>query len=133
MASRREFVQGAGIAAASLAAGGAACAESRVNPFALHHAVFDERFAAARAFAAEAERRGWAVSAIRGDVTDLWRRDLAQAWRDGPIPVAGMTEDNSLFCLERLVQEAGLRLTCHRRDAADGLVSWMIGPPAPRA
>jgi hypothetical protein len=119
MTSRREFVQGGDIRASA--------------PAAFQRAVFDERFPAARAFAAEAQRRGWAVTAIRGDITELWRQELAKAWREGPVPVAGMTQDNALFCLERLAWDAGLRLTCRRREACDGLVSWMMLPPASRA
>ena len=122
MGSPREFVQDVGSAAAPCAA--------YAN---IHHAVFDERFAAARAFAAEAARRGWAVSAIRGDISEFWRRDLAPAWRDGPVSLAGMTEDNSLYYLERLAREAGLAVICRRREAAEGLVSWTIGPPAVRS
>lgn len=134
MNSRREFVQAAGlIAAAPVATGVTGPSWAAVQVPKIHRAIYDERFAAARAFAVQAGRRGWPVRAIQGDITDVWFHDLALAWKKGPAPVAGMTQDNSLFCLERLAWDAGLRVVSRRREAEDGLVSWMIAPPAARA
>ena len=128
MTSRREFVQAATlIAAAPMATAEAARAGPSSGPLEIHRAIYDERFPAARAFAVDARRRGWAVSAIRGDVTDIWFHDLALAWKSAPTPIAGLTQDNSLFCLERLAWDAGLRVVS-RRDHPDDLVSWMIAP-----
>jgi hypothetical protein len=82
-------------------------AGSMVAPY---RVVVDERFAAARALGAQARARGWAVSAIRGDVTPLWYQDLALRWRAGPAPIAGLTTASALFCLERLAWDALMRL-----------------------
>ena len=114
MSSRREFYQGSDEA-------GSAGFHPAVNK-----AVYDERFACARAFAAEAERRGWEVAPIRGDITAFWLQELSRLWDQGPASVAGMTEDNLLFCLERLAWDAGVRVVCRRREAEGGLVSWTI-------
>lgn len=131
MTSRREFVQAASlIAAAPVAAAGPARAAPSARTVEVHRAIYDERFPAARAFAAEAERRGWAVSPIQGDITDLWFHDLALAWKESPRTLAGLTQDNSLFCLERLAWDADMRVISRRGHAQDGLVSWMIAPRA---
>jgi len=131
MASRRDFMKAAGLAAAApvSATAKAAAAAAPVN---VQQAVYDDRFAAARAFAAEAQRRGWAVKAIQGDVTDLWFHELDQAWRKSPTPLAGLTRDNSLWVLERLAWDRGLRVVSRRDHAEDELVSWIIAPKARR-
>ena len=95
----------------------------------LHKAIFDRRFPAGIAFALDAERRGVPVHGIEGDVTALWYHDLYFAWRNGPAPIAGVTTAASLFCLETLARDAGLRVT-ERRSLDDNLVSWSIGPGA---
>jgi hypothetical protein len=88
--------------------------------------VFDERFDASVAAARRHERRGVAVYGIRGDVTALWYHDLYHRWKRGPAPLAGVTTHESLFCLDVLARDAGLRVV-NRRDEA-GLVSWVIAP-----
>jgi hypothetical protein len=89
-----------------------------------YRTVVDERFAAARALGAQARARGWAVSAIQGDVTQLWYADLALRWRSGPAPIAGLTTASALFCLERLAWDAGMRLNLRidHRGHRDGRV-----------
>jgi hypothetical protein len=130
MSSRRIFLQIAlaGATLASLAMRDAldrsAGASSR-----LYKAIFDRRFPASVAFGLDAERRGVPVHGIDGDVTALWYHDLYFAWRNGPAPIAGVTTDASLFCLETLARDAGLRVT-ERRTLDDNLVSWWIGPGA---
>ena len=127
MTTRRSFIQaGAALSAApALAVSRAALAAAPAGPVRL--AVFDERFAAARAFAAEAARRGWPLAPIRGDITDLWFHDLALRWANSPMPVAGMTVRQSLFCLERLAWDARLRvISREEHPGGAGLVSWVI-------
>ena len=89
--------------------------------------IFDERFPAGVALAQQFHQHGVPIHAITGDVTTLWYHDLYFRWQNDPQPIAGITTAASLFCLEILARDAGLRVT-DRREQADGLVSWTIGP-----
>jgi hypothetical protein len=77
---------------------------------AFQRAVFDERFAECRAFAAELHRGGVPTSAIRGDVARLWYGDLRAHLRENRSPVAGLTDRAALFCLEELARDVGVRV-----------------------
>ena len=130
MTTRRKLMQ-VGLAASVLPAdliADAAKAQPRA-PLAIHRAIYDERFEAGRAFALQARQRGWTVRAIRGDVTDLWFNELSVRWKQGPAPIAGLTAQNSLFCLERLAWDAGMRVVSRAEDPASSLVAWLIAPP----
>jgi hypothetical protein len=72
-------------------------------------------------------RRGIPIHGIRGDITALWYHDLYFHWRNEPTPIAGITTSESLFCLELLARDAGLRVTS-RRALDERLVAWSIGP-----
>ncbi|PWT83754.1 MAG: hypothetical protein C5B57_06275 [Blastocatellia bacterium] len=88
--------------------------------------IFDERFPASVAFALDVKRRGIPIHGIRGDITALWYHDLYFHWRNDPTPIAGITTTESLFCLELLARDAGLRVTS-RRALDERLVTWSIG------
>jgi hypothetical protein len=122
---RRQFCT----AGAALLAVGAAAAPAGSTALpkdaAFARAIFDSRFAASRAFARAAQRRGVAVMAIRGDVTALWQRDLKGYWARGGGAVAGLTTQTSLLCLEQMARDHW-RQVCSRQVRADGLVSWVI-------
>jgi len=75
-----------------------------------HRAVFDERFAECRGFAAELHNAGVFTSAIRGDVAKLWYDDLRVHLRENRLPVAGLTDRAALFCLEELARDVGMRV-----------------------
>ncbi len=126
-ASRRQVLKGVGLASALPASALTSMAQAAA-PLSIHRAVYDSRFPAACAFAAEAALKGWPTRAIQGDVTDLWYHDLALKWRQGPAPIAGVTAVNSLFCLERLAWDAGLRVVSRTELPQDQLVSWLIAP-----
>ena len=74
----------------------------------LYRAVFDERFEEGLAFAAELNRRGVMTSVVGGDVGKLWYGDLQVRLRQGPAPIAGLTDRATLFCLEELARGAGM-------------------------
>ncbi|HSR05736.1 MAG TPA: hypothetical protein VLM42_01180 [Bryobacteraceae bacterium] len=76
----------------------------------IYRAVFDERFAECRAFAGEMKRRGILTSGIRGDVAKLWYEDLRARLRQGPAPIAGLTDRVTLFCLEELARDVGMKV-----------------------
>ena len=77
---------------------------------AFHRAVFDERFAECREFAAELHSAGVFPSAIRGDVAGLWYEDLRAHLRDTHLPAAGLTDRAALFCLEELARDVSMRV-----------------------
>ncbi len=77
---------------------------------AFQRAVFDERFAECRAFAAELRSAGVFTSAIRGDVANLWYGDLRAHLSENRLPVAGLTDRAALFCLEELARDVGMRV-----------------------
>jgi hypothetical protein len=128
MASRREFLQ-VGVAALALPISARAASKPSASalagesaPAKLYKVIYDERHASSRAFAAEVARLGAPVHAIKGDITDLWFRDLDARWKKQPVAIAGLTEHGALFCLERLSWDHGMRVI-YRADhtyRADG-------------
>jgi hypothetical protein len=126
--TRRQFV-GASAAALAATAVPAALSPRLPTPY---RAIFDERYEAARRFAADALRRCWVTRAIRGDVTHVWFHELSLRWKRGPAPVAGLTTAGSLFVLERLSWDVGMRVTVRQTDATTDLVQWLISLPASR-
>ncbi len=82
---------------------------TREHP-AFPRAVFDERFAECRGFAAELHSAGVFLSAIRGDVARLWYDDLRTHLRETRLPAAGLTDRPALFCLEELARDVGMRV-----------------------
>ena len=126
--TRRQFV-GAGAAALTVAAVPATCWLSSRLPTP-YRAIYDERFEDGRRFAADALSRGWITRAIRGDVTQVWFHELSVRWKRGAAPIAGVTTAQSLFVLERLSWDVGMRVTV--RDNTGHLVRWLISLPESR-
>jgi hypothetical protein len=77
---------------------------------AFQRAVFDDRFAESRGFAAELHNAGVLTSAIRGDVAKLWYEDLRVHLSKKRVPIAGLTDRPALFCLEELARDVGMRV-----------------------
>jgi hypothetical protein len=110
MINRRNFVRGAALATA-LAQTLPARAK-RVGD--LPWVLVDARHVESRLFAASLERRGAKVLSLAdGDVTQVWREELSQAWSRGPITLAGLTRPDALFVLEHLAWGHGLRVVLH--------------------
>jgi hypothetical protein len=125
--NRRNFIGAGGIALAVAAAPMTwGLAADSLNPY---RAIYDERFDAGRAFSAAARRLGWITRAIRGDITTVWFRELSPRWRHGPATVTGITTTQTLFVLERLAWDAGLRVTSRDTSTSPPLVHWVIGLP----
>jgi hypothetical protein len=107
-ASRRGFLKtGLGLSAAGVLV---RPVSARAAALSCYKAVFDERFAEARAFAAGASERRIATAAIRGDITRLFFEDLDLKWKQGPVMLAGYTQSASLFCLDLLARDRGMRV-----------------------
>jgi hypothetical protein len=129
MVDRRDVLK-AGLVGGVLPLSALASAARAAEPLQIHRAVYDSRFASGRAFAAAARARGWTTAAIEGDVTRLWYHQLHLRWREGPAPIAGVTQETSLFVLERLAWDAGMRVITRANLPNEPLVSWLIAPPA---
>ncbi len=78
----------------------------------LQRAIFDPRFAEARAFAAEFRSQGVTVSEASGDLAPLWYGDLRSQLDLSPGPIAGLTDRATLFCLEELTRSLGMKVRC---------------------
>jgi hypothetical protein len=103
--------------------------KSTTVPF---RAIYDERFEACFSYAREAAALGWVTRGIRGDVTQVWFRELSLRWKRGPVAIAGLTTPQSLFVLERLAWDVGMRVTERNADTTTQLVRWFIDVPSTR-
>lgn len=120
MTNRRDFLQGAAVAAVPLVADlpDEALALEPVSGF--HAVLIDPAHAEARAFGARFEARGARVKPVpAGDITALWLADIAPAWRKAPVPLAGLTQASTLFCLEQLAWSHGLRVVFHAEHVVE--------------
>lgn len=126
--TRRQFV-GGGAAVLAATAVPASLPPHLPIPY---RVIFDERFEAGRRFGADALSRGWVTRAIRGDVTHVWFHELSLRWKRGPAPIAGLTTASSLFVLERLSWDVGMRVAVRETDATTALVHWLISLPTSR-
>ena len=105
MTTRREFIQ-----VTLTASVGGALAIARPPRLPLYAALFDRRFSDSRLFSWAAQQRGIEVRSICGDVTDVWYSELHPRWKEGAVPIAGVTTYGPLFCLERLAWDHGMRV-----------------------
>ena len=85
---------------------------SAAGPRAFDKVIFDQRFPQARDFAQQAREAGLDCVAIEGDITHLYFHDLSLRWNRGPTTIAGLSTKASLFCLEMLARDRGMRLAC---------------------
>jgi hypothetical protein len=143
MASRREFLQfGVAASAWPLVTGvvaGTTTARPVMSPF--YKLIFDERSPASRAWAGDVGRLGLPIHGIKGDVTELWFHDLDLRWKEAPLAIAGLTQESSLFCLELLARDRGMRVVyrAEHRARSDGSLEpavatlWNWPPPSASA
>ena len=104
--------------------------QNAVTPY--YKAVFDERFADARGFAAEANARDIPTAAIGGDVTRLFFDDLDLRWKQGPVWLTGLTTPASLFCLDLLARDRGMRLDYYLVKPSVEAVRHVLNGARPR-
>jgi len=108
MTSRRLFLKYGLSACAAGAMIRSISAQTLVVPY--YKVIFDERFDGPRAFAAETAARHIPTVGIRGDITDLFFHDLDLRWKQGPVSLGGYTTAQSLFCLDLLARDRGMRV-----------------------
>lgn len=86
-------------------------------------AVVDRQFAASAAFAEEASQRGVPLHTIDSSVTDVWLRLLQRREQLPSRVLMGFTSEQSLFCLDLMTRDFGLRIV-HRADATAANDRW---------
>jgi hypothetical protein len=113
LSNRREFLQ-MSLAASALPAivaarteNGAASSDKGVGR---GHVIVETTSPMALAFGDEAVRLGLEPHGIKDDVTNLWCHTLSLQWKRGPATLAGITLSTSLFCLETLARDYGMRV-----------------------
>lgn len=100
--------------------------QAAVIPY--YKAVFDERFDEPRMFAHALAARHIPAVAIRGDITNLFFHDLDLRWKQGPVQIAGYTTPASLFCLDLLARDRGMRLShCVTNPSAEAALAALDG------
>jgi hypothetical protein len=130
VASRREFIQVAAATVTACVTAFPAFAGSPVT-LPLYKVLYDRRFDAVAAFAAEAGRSGAALSGNSGDITALWFNDLYHRWRKSPAAIAGMTSYQTWFVLDMIARDAGMRTVFrghHQPLASGNAVHELFGP-----
>jgi hypothetical protein len=119
------------IAANGLIARGAGGVGARA-PLELRCAIYDDRYAEGRRFAAVAGGHGASTRALdEGDITKFWSGELEALWQREPFGLAGFTQFGPMFVVERVAAERRMRmaLRVEHRSATDGtLVHTLTGP-----
>ena len=118
MINRREFLEAAAVSALPAIAGASqrndGSRENTRRSVALPVVLIDERYREARSVGARLAARGASLLALPdGDITQVWLNHIGPAWKDEPLPVAGLTGRPALFCLEQLALGCGLRVVFH--------------------
>jgi hypothetical protein len=136
MPNRREFIQtGAAvsaIAASGVMARGAAAVSVPRRPT-LRRAVYDDRYAEGRRFAAVLGAQSVAMCALEGgDITRFWCDELTAVRQTEPVALAGFTQFGPMFVVERWATERGMRLALRAEHCAvpgGMLVHRITAPP----
>lgn len=124
MPNRRTILQSAVAIAGTPLAPGVIHAES-ARAAAQMGVLYDHRHREARAFRLRAAQLNAPVHGTEnGDITDLWQHYFSVAWKDQPMPLAGLTERPALFMLEQLGFEHGMRVVFQAEHEADGQGGW---------
>lgn len=120
---------GIGVTGLALGAPAESAASGRRLPYKV---IFDQRFDAARQFAAGAAGLGCRIEPIAGDVTALRREDLRLTWSRGEGAIVGMTTASSLLCLDLLARDQRMKVVAraehrlHRPVEFATACSWTI-------
>lgn len=129
MPNRRTILQSAVALAGSPLAPGIAYADS-AGRAAQMGVLYDHRHREARAFRLRAAQLNAPVHGTEnGDITDLWQHYFSVAWKDRPMPLAGLTERPALFMLEQLGFGHGMRVVFqaeHEADAQGGFTHTIV-------
>jgi len=134
LSNRREFLQ-MSLAASALPAMVAARPENAAASLdkgaGRSHLIVETMSPLAQAFGDEAIRLGLEPHRIKDDITDLWYHTLHPQWKRGPATLAGITLSTSLFCLETLARDYGMRVwfkAIHNRLPNGEVQHFLSGP-----
>jgi hypothetical protein len=126
--TRRKMLKTAGVAAIGMVAG-AGCAEppgrvSGVSGRSRARLLADDRFGAARAFAAALPGHSTTTMLFDGDLTEVWVKKISVDWRTRRTPLIGLTNHQALICLEGFARDHDYRLVFQARHEAgkDGMI-----------
>jgi len=109
MTTRRRFIQSTIVLSAVPWTIAARAQLARTQSIRLERFVFDERYREPVEVARRVSGAGLRVSAVRGDLTDLWYNELDMLWKSKPAPLAGFTTRQELFVLETLAADHRMR------------------------
>lgn len=125
MPTRRKFLESAAaVSAAPFAAEGVLAEGTRAA--AQMGVLYDHRHESARAFRRRATHLHAPIHGTpNGDVTELWQHYFSAAWREQPMPLAGLTERPALFMLEQLGRDYGLRVVFQAEHEAVEDGDWV--------
>ena len=113
MIGRRQFLQfGPATLGGALAVNwsSAFAAMGSFDAHVLARGIFDEQHSDGRNFAAALASHGMRTTAADRDIANLWYTDLRNQLRRTPAPFAGLTARPTLFCLEELARDVGMRV-----------------------
>ena len=135
MPNRRVFLQ-TGAAVSALAMNGAivrsADALGGHSRITLGRAIYDDRYAEGRRFAAGVVAHGVATRALdEGDITRFWYEELDTLWRHEPVALAGFTQYGPMFVVERFAAERRMRLALRVEHCVerDGTLTHVVAGP----
>jgi hypothetical protein len=131
MASRRSFLKcSVGACASGHVYGMIGLVSGPARIVSCYKAVYDERFDGPCAFAAGAAERHIPMAPIRGDITSLFFDDLDLRWKRGPVLLAGYTTPASLFCLDLLARDRGMRVShCVTQPSVEAALGALDAAP----
>jgi hypothetical protein len=134
MPNRREFLQ-TGAAVSAMAVNGViasgASAVGAAHPMALGRALYDDRYAEGRRFAAVVSAQGIATRTLDGGDITRFFGELEQLWRREPFAVAGFTQFGPMFVVEWLALELGMKIAMrieHCASSTGALAHRFFGP-----
>lgn len=144
MADRRKFLQVSMAASAWAFIGQSKASPQIINitnedDLSYYKFVFDENIPASVQAADFMTKQSIATYGMRnGDITPFWFNELDAVWHQAPVPIAGMTAEGPLFCLEILAQQHGMRVIYRAEHSVNSdmpqntlekpLYSWVIAP-----
>ena len=131
MSNRREFLQMSLAASALPVLAVPGLARDRQQKLHTWGVVAEATSPLGLSFLPEATRLGLQVRTIHDDVTDLWYHELSVRWREAPAVLAGVTLSTSLFCLEMLARDYGMRVwfRASHNYLPNGQVEHMVSGP----
>jgi hypothetical protein len=134
MPNRREFLQ-TGAAVSAIAANGmiagTAGAVGAAPTMTLGRALYDDRYAEGRRFAAVVGAQGVPTRALDdGDITRFWYDELEPLWRRSRQAIAGFTQFGPMFVVERLAAERGMHVALRvEHCATQGMLAHRFTGP----